>query len=258
MTDPAIDPAELASVDPDEQQFRADTLLMHSELVELSLLKIRRELFENGALNKINVGAGNPAEQTLRGYQKDPYNGLVVYNPTPVTLAVGFQAGLGVLAPITVPAFTWATFTERYVNLSVAVLNPGDQAQAIAAPVTLIRTKIPPPPGAGPYTSPAPPQPLTSLPAGSTALGGGVALDNGYPRNNHSLIVVSSAGVAAGAVQLAGSHDGQNYGLIGTAINTNAGGVVGASSATGPFRYVRAQITTAIAGGSITASVASA
>ena len=249
------DPAEMAVVDPDETQFRSDTLLMHAELVELELYKIRRELFQDPGAVKINIGSGNPAEQTIRGYQKDPYNGLIVYNPTPATLSIGFQAGTGVLAPATVPPFTFVTFPERYVNLSVAVTNPADQAQTIALPVTLLRTKITPPPAAGPYTSPAPPQPLTSI-TNASATGLGQILDLGYPRANHSLIVFGTAGVNAGAVALALSHDGSNFAQAAT-LNAAAGarnGNVGAW----PARYVAAWITTAIGGGTITATVASA
>lgn len=249
-------PQELANVDPDEAQFRADTLMMHGELVELELYKIRRELFQDPALWKVNVGAGNPVEQTQRGFQGDPFNGCIVYNPTPVTLSIGFQAGAGWLAPAVVPPFTWASFPERYVNLSVAVLDPVDQAQTVKVPVTILRTKMPPVAGAGPYTSPVPPQPFTSLNAAS-AIGTGAALDNGYPRANASMVVTASAGVTAGDVQLQGSHDGVNWVNLGAAVATAAPGTFIASSAGAPMRYLRAAITTAITGGTVTATVAS-
>lgn len=248
--------AELASIDPDETQFRADTLLMHSELVELELYAIRRKWFSDPDATKIHIGAGNPAEQTIRGYQRDPFNGVVIYNPTPATLAVGFQAGLGVLAPATVPPFSFATFPERFVNLSIALLNPADAQAQIAKPVTILRLRYPPVAAAGPFTSPVPPQPLASLTA-AAAIAPGQALDNGYPRANHSLIVVTSAGVTGGVVQLQGSHDGQNYANLGAGITTNAASSVFQLAAQAAMRYLRAAISTAIIGGTVNATIAS-
>lgn len=245
------------AVDPDEQQFRADTLLMHAELTELELYAIRRWLFQDPSAVKVNVGAGNPAEQTIRGYQRDPFNGVIVYNPTPATLALGFQAGLGLLAPATVPPFSFATFPERYVNLSVAVLNPADQALAIALPVTLLRTKIPPPPAAGAFGLPVPGQPLTSLPAGSAAAGAGAVLDNGIPRSTHSLIVTAAGAPTAGAVSLQVSNDGVNWATVATTAAINAAGSYSANVGNFPARYVRAAVTTAITGGTVLATVAS-
>jgi hypothetical protein len=132
----------------------ADAPLAQAELVFLELWRIRREMFADPGAVKVNVGQGNPAEQTVQGNRQDPYNGVVIYNPTPATLSIGFEAGTGYLAPATVPPFAWASFPERYTNLSIALLNPLDQQQAIANPVTVLRTRIPPAAGAGPFGAP--------------------------------------------------------------------------------------------------------
>jgi hypothetical protein len=112
-------------------------------------------------------------------------------------------------------------------------------------------------------------QPVASLVAQS-AIQSGVMLDNTGVRNNHSLVVTCTAGVTAGGVvQLWGSQDNVNwFGVLNNAatpvivaITTTTAGVVVTNIATAvltPIRYLRAQITTAISGGTITAYVASA
>lgn len=141
-----------AAVDPDEAQFRADTLLMHSELVELELYKIRRELFADPQVDSLAIGAGNPAEQSLRGHQADPYNGLAIFNPTQATLAIGFQVGAGYLAPYEVPPYTWMSIPARFVNLSIYLPVTADQQAAIPLRVTVVRLRVPPPPAAGSFS----------------------------------------------------------------------------------------------------------
>lgn len=135
----------------DLETFHGDTLLMHAKLLELELYRIRREMFADPGARKLTIGAGQPTEQSIRGNQQDPYNGVVILNPTPATISIGFQVGAGYLAPAVVPPFSWVAFPERYVNLSFALLNPADQQLTITDPVTVLRTRIPPDPGAGPY-----------------------------------------------------------------------------------------------------------
>jgi hypothetical protein len=106
--------------------------------------------------------------------------------------------------------------------------------------------------------------PLVSL-TGVSATGPGAALDNVGVRNNHSVVVTTSAGVSAGVVQLEGSQDGVGWvQLLGgsgqnAAITTNAANKTFLATANlTPFRFLRANITTIITGGTITAWVASA
>ena len=98
---------------------------------------------------------------------------------------------------------------------------------------------------------------LVSLGAVS-ALGAGAVLDNGAARSNHCLVVESSAGVTAGAVQLEGSLDNVNWYDLGAAVSTDAASTVFPPVfVTGATRYLRAAITTAITGGTVSASVVS-
>lgn len=93
------------------------------------------------------------------------------------------------------------------------------------------------------------------------ATGPGTAFDMINCRNNHTMVVTSGAGVSAGVVQLQGSLDGTNwFNMLGTSsVTTNA------ASTTFPpvhivnsaVRFLRANITTIITGGTITAVVGS-
>lgn len=232
----------------------AELSLMQAELLELSLWRLRREMMSDPGLVPIRVGAGQAAEQTVPGNQRDPYNGLTVYNPGPASLSVGFQSGAGLLAPATVPPFSWVSFPERFVNVSVALLNPQD-AQTATYTVSLLRLRIPPAPNAGPIGAP---QPLASLPAGSFNVGAGAVLDLGTPRPNHSVIVNATGVLTGGAVTLQVSHDAASWASPAATAAINAAGVYSANVAGFAARYVRAAITTAIAGGgSIAATVAS-
>lgn len=237
----------------------ADAPFMQAELVALELWRLRREMFADPGAVKINIGAGQPQEQTIQGNRQDPYNGVVIYNPTPATLSIGFEAGTALLAPVTVPPFTAASFPERFANLSVALLTPGDQQTAIATPVTILRTRIPPAPFAAPFGGNSPPaQPLQSI-TNAAAVGMGAIRDNGYPRATHSLIAVASGAVTAGQIALMLSHDGVNFwNATNTGAITGPGVWVAPYNANFPARYTAAMITTAIVGGTVSATVASA
>jgi len=108
---------------------------------------------------------------------------------------------------------------------------------------------------------------IVSLTAGTSATGPGTALNGFVPHSTHTLIVLTSTGVSAGVVQLQGSLDNVNWinmpGVVpnsaGSSVTTNAAATVFAAYVTGvPFQYVRANITTVITGGTVTAWVASA
>jgi len=242
---------------PDEaalDDYRASTTAAYAQLVQLELWRMRREMFGDPGVVKLTIGAGQPAEQTILGNQQDPYNGVAIWNPTSATLSVGFQAGAGILAPLTVVPFSWARLPARYTNLSIALLSPADQQTAIATPLTVQRLRIPPSPAAGPLP-PAAGGPLVSLPAGSAAVQAGAALDNGAPKANHSLLVIPAGTPTAGTVALQVSHDAANWA-------TAATGAVGAAPTaivyTGAFRYARAVITVAVTATTISALVGSA
>lgn len=101
--------------------------------------------------------------------------------------------------------------------------------------------------------------PYQSLNAQSATTATPNVLDNTFAKAQHSLFVVSSAGVSAGVVTLQGSNDNVNWFSTTATCTTNAASsAFAANLANFPFQYVRAAITTTITGGTVTAYVASA
>ena|ERR1700757_3470773 len=99
--------------------------------------------------------------------------------------------------------------------------------------------------------------PITSLSAVS-ATGGGTALDNTVARSNHNLVITTSAGVSAGAVKLEGSLDNSNWFQLVAPITTAAATTTYQGAVANiPARYVRANVSTTITGGTVTVLVAS-
>jgi hypothetical protein len=98
--------------------------------------------------------------------------------------------------------------------------------------------------------------PAVSLTAVSST-GGGTALDGAVIRPNATMVVVSSAGVSAGSVQLQGSLDGTNWFSLGSAVTTSTASTVFAPVVVtnALTRFVRANVATAITGGTISATV---
>lgn len=98
--------------------------------------------------------------------------------------------------------------------------------------------------------------PAVSLSAKSSVTNGS-ALDGLTARPTAVLSVTTSAGVTAGAVQLQGSLDGTNWYDLGSATSTTAASTTTQTIVSSAYaRYVRAAITTPVAGGTVTASVA--
>ena len=102
------------------------------------------------------------------------------------------------------------------------------------------------------------PPPIASLTAVS-ATGPGTALDNNGTRSNHVMAITSSAGVTAGAVTLQGSMDNVNWFNLASATTVPAAGAttLGGNTTLTPVRYLRANITTTVTGGTVTVYVAS-
>lgn len=99
--------------------------------------------------------------------------------------------------------------------------------------------------------------PVKSLTAKSAAGTAGTACDNGFVRAYHTLQVTTSPGVTAGKVLLQGSLDGVHFFALNTAITTVAATTTYGKWSTVAARYVRAFITAAITGGTVTAWVGS-
>jgi hypothetical protein len=101
--------------------------------------------------------------------------------------------------------------------------------------------------------------PQTSLTTQSALNTQGGSADNGGPKANHCLFVTTGAGVSAGVVTLQGSNDGVNWFSTTCIVTVAAANASYAANLQGfPFQYVRALISTAITGGTISAIVASA
>ena len=107
--------------------------------------------------------------------------------------------------------------------------------------------------GIAPYTLGI--APVVSFTSKSTT-GAGTALDGLAVRANAVMVVTSSAGVSAGSVALQGSLDNVNWFSLGSAVTTSAASTTTPVVVTGAYaRYVRANVATAITGGTVTASV---
>jgi hypothetical protein len=101
--------------------------------------------------------------------------------------------------------------------------------------------------------------PFTSLLAQS-AVGDGLVMVGGAVRLNHAMWIVPTAGVTAGAVQFQGSLDNVNFVNLGEPVTVTGpfSGLTQPSPILGqPLQYLRAAVTTAIVGGSVTVLVAS-
>lgn len=98
-----------------------------------------------------------------------------------------------------------------------------------------------------------------SIPAGTTATGAGIVLDNGQTKAFHTMIItVSNATFTSGTVTLQVSQDNANWFSVATppTLTTNA---VFTQTTNVAAQFVRANVTAAIVGGATVAvTVASA
>lgn len=85
--------------------------------------------------------------------------------------------------------------------------------------------------------------------------GAGTAVDLGAARANITMAVISSAGVSAGVVALEVSQDNTNWYRSTTTVTTNTASTVFQTSVVGAWRYARGNVTTAITGGTVTATI---
>lgn len=97
--------------------------------------------------------------------------------------------------------------------------------------------------------------PIVSLSAVS-AVGAGTVLDGLVVRSAAVMSVTTSSGVSAGSVQLQGSLDGVNWFSLGSATSTTSASTTTQTVVSSAYaRYVRANVGTAITGGTVTVSV---
>lgn len=88
-----------------------------------------------------------------------------------------------------------------------------------------------------------------------SAAGAGTVADFGAAKANISLVVIASSGSTAGTVALQVSQDNTNWYQHITTISTTAPGVYQTSTNNLAFRYARANITSLIVGGTVTATL---
>ena len=95
----------------------------------------------------------------------------------------------------------------------------------------------------------------TTLSAASST-GAGTVADFGSGKQQITIAITASAGVSAGAVALEVSQDNTNW-FRGTPVTQSAPGVTQANQG-GAWRYARGNITTAITGGTVSATLMAA
>lgn len=96
--------------------------------------------------------------------------------------------------------------------------------------------------------------PSTTLNA-ATATGPGTVADFGSAKQTVSLVWFTTAGITAGAVALEVSQDNTNWFRTGTPVALTASAVGNISIGPNAFRYARANITTTVTGGTVSATL---
>jgi hypothetical protein len=104
------------------------------------------------------------------------------------------------------------------------------------------------------YTSSMPP--VLSLSAATT--GAGTAGDFVTVRPTATLVVIGSSGITAGAVTLQGSMDNTNWWAIGSPVTVTASTTTASVQSSAYARFFRAEASTTVVGGTVTAYVAAA
>lgn len=103
------------------------------------------------------------------------------------------------------------------------------------------------------YTDGLPP--VQSLTAASATSATSTVLDGVVMRTNSTLVVVTGAGVSAGAVTIQGSLDGTNWYAIGSALSVSAANTLYHQTGTVPARFFRAVVSTTVTGGTLSAFI---
>lgn len=120
-----------------------DFLTAQREVIDLTALQLRRRYIDQPVRSVLSFGAGEPAEQTLIGNDEHPFYGVTVFNNSPKTVFVGFQAGAAQGSGLSCPPYSMLNWPARYVQLSLGV-GVADAAGA-QAQVTVLRLQAPPP-----------------------------------------------------------------------------------------------------------------
>lgn len=185
-----------------------DALEQQRSLVELETYALRRWMFAAPASVSFTWRQGDKPEQTIGGNQEDPFNGVVVLNPSPYPIGLGFEAGAAQYSPLyVVPPGSFLAVPFRYVNLSVALQAPGLLLGALDASqpnVTIVAARLRIPPlgiQAGPLGPLLSPTPLKGLvvPSQTIAGSGGQATGDLYVAGYTRLRLIAKLATATPA-----------------------------------------------------------
>lgn len=143
-----------------------DALERQAQLVDLETHVLRRWMLAAPASVQFTWRQGDKPEQTRDGNQQDPFNGVVVLNPSPYPIGLAFEAGAAQYNPLyVVPPGSFLAVPFRFINLSVALQAPGLLLGALDASqpnVTIVAARLRVPPlgiqagPLGPLVSPGP------------------------------------------------------------------------------------------------------
>lgn len=89
----------------------------------------------------------------------------------------------------------------------------------------------------------------------ATAAGAGTVADFGSAKANISMVVSTTAGISAGAIALEVSQDNTTWFRTATPATLGASAVTNIAIAGNAFRYARANITTTVTGGTVSATL---
>lgn len=144
-----------------------DFLSLQRDVLELSELELQRRWVSQPARSRHAFGLGQQADQTVMGNDAEPFRGVALLNPTPMTINVGFNAGSSIGSSLFCPPYSMLVWPAQFVNVSLGV-NASDAAST-EGEVTLLRLQQPPTaPAVYPYRDVITPPKIQVKPEGST------------------------------------------------------------------------------------------
>jgi hypothetical protein len=120
----------------------AQLLADQQRLTELQAFDLQQRYFAQPVLDRLTFGTGNPADQTLRGDQRDRFKGVTILNPSAKVIFIGFGAGSAAGSPLHCPANSGIVWPAVFSELSLSVSNA--DSQAAASDVAVLRLWVPP------------------------------------------------------------------------------------------------------------------
>jgi hypothetical protein len=112
---------------------------IQSELSRLGLADLRARWLQQPDLQVLEVGTGQPAEQSITGFPEDAFHGVAVYNPTGHNLRLGFNVKAAIGSVLLVPPGSLMIWPAQYANLSIESETAGP-----AERIAILRLRYPP------------------------------------------------------------------------------------------------------------------